>query len=453
MNRSTTPTAAPVTDSRVSDLSAIADAVLAEARRRGASAAEAAISRAQGFSVTARMGDVESVEHHRDKSLVVSVYFGHRLGSASTSDFGGAAVRDTVEAACTIAKHTAEDPFNGLADPGRLARDIPALDLSHPWSVDVGQAIEVALACENAARETDSRIVNSEGAGVSTHQSFEWYANSNGFGGGIEATRHSISCAVVGQTASGMQRDHWYTVARDPAELDPADSVGRVCAARTLRRLDARKLKTRETPVLFEAPVARSLIGHFIAAVRGSSLYRKASFLLDQLGQPVFASHLNLREQPHLPKALGSAPFDNEGVATVERDLVSDGVLQSYVLDSYSARKLGMETTGNAGGVHNLTVLGHGADFESLLRDMDTGLLVTELIGFGVNTVTGDYSRGAAGFWIENGEVAYPVEELTIAGNLKDIFQSIAAVGTDIDLRGNIRTGSVLIGKMTVAGE
>ncbi len=426
--------------------------VLEEALRQGASAAEASASVSQGLSVTVRLGAVETVEHTRDKGLGVTVYFGKQSGSASTSDLALKAVRDTVRAAASIARYTAADDCSGLADAESLARSIPDLDLYHPWNPGADRAIEIATGCEQVARDADARVQNSEGASVSSHEGLEVYGNTNGFLGALLATRHSLSCAVVAREASGMQRDYWYTVARDVRDLESSESVGRRAAERTVRRLSAQKLTTRQTPVLYEAPVASSLLSHFIGAVRGSSLYREASFLLGQLDKAVFAPGVRLHEQPHLRKGLGSAPFDNEGVETRERDLVSDGILRGYVLDSYSARKLGMQTTGNAGGVHNLTIQPGRDDLPGLLARMHTGLLVTELIGFGVNTVTGDYSRGAAGFWVENGQIQYPVEEITIAGNLRDMFRQIVAVGADVDLRGNIRTGSILLENMMLAG-
>jgi PmbA protein len=437
-------------DSRLRDIVAQA---LAEAKRAGASGAEAAISVSQGLSVTVRLGEVETVEHTRDKGLGVTVYFGRRTGSASTTDFRPEAVHDTVRAAGAIARHTAEDDCAGLASPERLATDIQDLDLYHPWRVGVDEAIEQARAAEDAARAVDRRIANSEGATLSTHEGLEVYGNTHGFLGSVAATRHSLSVSVIAQDASGMQRDHWYTLARRADGLEKAEAVGRLAAGRSLQRLGARQLTTRECPVVYEAPIAVSLLSHFVSAVRGSALYRQASFLLDHLGKQVFAPVVRIHEQPHLPGALGSAAFDSEGVATAPRDLVRDGVLLGYVLDSYSGRKLKMPTTGNAGGVHNLTLDPTGPEgLEGLLKRMGTGLLVTELIGFGVNTVTGDYSRGAAGFWVDGGEIRHPVEEITIAGNLKDMFRGIVAAGRDVDIRGHIRTGSILVESMTVAG-
>lgn len=430
----------------------IAD-ILREARAQGASAAEAAVSMETGLSVTVRLGDVETLEHQRDKGLGVTVYFGQRKGSASTSDFTPQAVQETVRAASNIARFTAEDNCAGLADATLMARDIPDLDLCHPWALSAEQAIVLAQQCEAAAREVDARITNSEGASVTSHEGLYVYGNSHGFIGSYPSTRHSISCAVIGQDASSMQRDYWYSAVRAQHEMEEGVQVGRRAAERTLRRLNARRLNTRQTPVIFEAAIATSLLSHFVSAIRGGNLYRKSSFLLDHLGKRVFPDHIHIHEQPHIKRALGSAPFDNEGVATRARDLVHGGILQGYVLDSYSARKLGMQTTGNAGGVHNLFIDPGQNDLAGLLRVMSTGLLVTELLGSGVNTVTGDYSRGAAGFWVENGAIQFPVEEITIAGNLRDMYQQLVEVGNDIDQRGNIRTGSLLIENMTVAGE
>jgi PmbA protein len=426
--------------------------VLAEAKKSGASASEAGVNISQGLSLTVRLGEVETVEHTRDKGMGVTVYFGQRTGSASTTDFSEQALRETVRAACTIAKFTAEDDCAGLADPERLAKAIPDLDLYHPWNPGTERAIELARAAEATARGMDKRITNSEGGSLSTHEGLEVYGNSNGFIGTVAATRHSLSVSVIAQDEAGMQRDYWYSVARDARLLESPETVGQHAARRSLRRLGSRKLSTRECPVLYEAPIAASLLSHFVSAVRGTSLYRQASFLLDSIGKPIFADFVRIHEQPHLKGAQGSAGFDSEGVATKPRDLIRDGILQGYVLDSYSARKLKMQTTGNAGGVHNLTIDPGKDNLEVLIRNMHTGLLVTELIGFGVNMVTGDYSRGAAGFWVENGEIQYPVEEITIAGNLKDIFRRIKAVGSDVDTRGNIRSGSILIENMTVAG-
>ena len=430
----------------------IASLAIDTARRNGASASEAAISRTAGLDVNVRLGDVETIEHTRDNSLGVTVYFGNSKGSASSTDFTASAVRETVEAACRIARHTAQDEFAGLADPERMAVDPPDLDLFHPWALDVDEAISLALETETAARDHDSRITNSDGASVSRHDGDYVYGNSHGFLQGCSSSRNSLSCVVIAEDSSGMQRDYWYSTARDPAGLEPASQIGLTAARRTVRRLGARKLDTRSSPVLYEADIARGVIGHFVAAVRGANLYRKASFLVDRLGERVMADHLRIHEQPHLRGALASAAFDGEGVATAPRDLVTGGMLRGYVLDSYSARKLAMSTTGNAGGIHNLTVDAGSKSFEVLLAEMDTGLLVTDLMGMGINIVTGDYSRGAAGFWVEGGKIAYPVEEITIAGNLADMFLGIREVGADVDARGAIRTGSLLVEQMTIAG-
>ena len=408
--------------------------------------------RSQGLSLTVRLGEVETVEHTRDKGMGVTVYFGQRTASASTTDFSETALRETVRAACTIARYTAEDDCAGLADPERLAKDIPDLDLHHPWNPGTERAIELARAAESAARGLDKRITNSEGGSLSTHEGLEVYGNTHGFLGAVAATRHSLSVSVIAQDDSGMQRDYWYTVARAAGALESPEKVGLEAARRSLRRLGSQKLSTRECPVLYEAPLASSLLSHLVSAVRGSSLYRQASFLLDSIGKPVFADFVRIHEQPHLKGAQGSAAFDSEGVATKPRDLIRDGILQGYVLDSYSARKLKMATTGNAGGVHNLTIEPGNDDLAALLKRMHTGLFVTELIGFGINMVTGDYSRGAAGFWVENGEIQYPVEEITIAGNLKDMFRHVAAVGNDELTRGSRRCGSILVDHMTIAG-
>ena len=434
-------------------LERLSDTLLTEAAKAGATAAETEVSQAVGQSVTVRKGEVETVTYNRDKGISITVYLGQRRGHASTADFADDALRATVQKALAIARFTAEDPYAGLADRDRLAHDVPDLDLYHPWELSVDRAIELGQTAEAAALAVDSRIVNSEGATVSRGESEFVYANSNGFCGGYRSSRHHIDCAVVGDDDGAMQRDYWYTAARAPDDLLPAEEVGRIAGRRTARRLNARRLSTLECPVIFEAPEATDLIGSFVSAVSGSSLYRKSSFLLDSLGQQVFAPLVNIREEPHLLRARGSAPFDNEGVATTARDVVSNGVLNSYFLGSYSARKLGMVTTGNAGGSHNLVVTPGADDLDALLSRMGRGLLVTELLGQGVNAVTGDYSRGAAGFWIEDGAIAYPVEEITIAGNLKQMFRNIVAIGRDVDRRGSRHVGSILIDRMTIAGQ
>lgn len=439
--------------SRQGELEQLVSDLLRRARARGASAAEAGASLSAGFDVSVRLGEVETLQHQRDRGLALTVYFGQRKGSASTADFSPAAIADALEAACSIARHTAEDPCAGLADPARMARELPDLDLYHPWALTPEQGIELARRCEQSARDQDARITNSEGATVETQRALQVYGNSHGFLGARSGTRHGISCAVIGRSGESMQRDFWYTVARDPAQLEDAVAVGEEAARRTLRRLGATRLATQEAPVLFVPQMARGLVAHLVGAVSGGSLYRKASFLVDSLGRQLFPENVRIHEQPHLRGAMGSAAFDAEGVATAPRDLVSDGVLQGYVLDSYSARRLGMETTGNAGGVHNLILAPGELDFNELLREMGQGLVVTELMGQGVNLVTGDYSRGAAGFLVSGGELQRPVEEITIAGNLAEMFRRISAVGKDMDVRSNVRCGSLLIERMTIAGE
>ena len=430
----------------------IAD-VLKYARERGATASEAEVSEGSGQTVTVRNDDVETIEYNRDKSMGVSVYIGQRRGHASTSDFSPQALRATADAALSIAKFTASDDFAGLADEKLLARDIPDLDLFHPWDLPVERAIEVARACEGAALGVDKRITNSEGATVSLQQSHFAYGNSLGFIGGFPSSRHWVSCAVIAGKNDGMQRDDWYTSARDPGELEPADKVGKIAGQRALRRLGAKKIATAQVPVLFEAPVAATLLSHFVSAVSGGSLYRKSSFLVDSLGKEVFAPLVQIREDPLIRKGQASTPFDEEGVATQPRSVVDKGVVQGYFLGSYSARKLGMQSTGNAGGSHNLLLKDTGEDLARLMKKMGRGLLVTEMLGQGINMVTGDYSRGAAGFWIENGEIAYAVQEITIAGNLRDMFRNVVAIGNDIVTRGSKQCGSILIERMTIAGD
>jgi PmbA protein len=435
------------------DLRQMSADVLQLAAAAGATAAEAEISMGIGQNVSVRLDEVETIEYNRDKGMSVTVYFGQRRGHASTSDLSMQALKDTVAAACSIARYTAHDDFCGLADPALMAHEVPDLDLYHPWDISVDDAIVLARRCEGAALAADSRINNSEGASVSTYGGLFSYANSNGFNNGYFTSRHSLSCSVIAEQGDNMQRDYWYTSARAATDLESAELVGRKAGERTARRLGAQRLKTAQVPVLFEASVASGLLSHFVSAVSGGNLYRKSSFLLDSLGQQVFAPHVVISEHPHLSRGLASAPFDNEGVVTQSRDLVVDGMLQGYMLSSYSARKLGMTTTGNAGGNHNLILKSGEQDFEALLRTMGTGLLVTELLGHGINLVTGDYSRGAAGFWVENGQIQYPVEEITIAGNLKDMFREVVAVGNDVLVQGSKQTGSILIERMTIAGE
>lgn len=432
---------------------AMAEHVLAAAKAKGATAAELDIDKSMGLSVEVRMGQVDKLQYHRDQGINLTVFFGHRKGYASTGDFSPQALADTLEAACRIARYTSEDAFNGLADAERMATEFPKLDLYHPWALNADMAIDMALQTEAVAREHDARITNSEGAGVDSYAGMSLYANSHGFMGVSHSTRHSLSCSVVAQDGDSMQRDYWYSVSRVPGLLESADSVGAEAAQRTVRRLNARSLSTREAPVLFVPQMARGLIGQLVSAISGGSQYRKASFLLNAIGQQAFPDFVHLREDPLIRQALGSRSYDAEGVATQSRDIVKDGIIQGYFLGSYSGRKLGMPSTGSASGVTNLLLADTGITFPDLLAQMGTGLMVTELIGNGVNGITGDYSRGAVGYWVENGMIVHPVEEVTIAGNLKDMFKGIVAIGDDVDERGSIRTGSILIDKMTIAGQ
>lgn len=436
-----------------STLQQIARDILSYAKEGGATACETEVSDGFGQNVTVRRDEVETIEYNRDKGLSVTVYIGQKRGNASTSDFSPQAVRDTVSAALSIARYTAADDCAGLADTDLLASEFPDLELYFPWDLPVEQAIQLAQTCEAAAFAVDKRITNSEGGSVSLSESQFVYANSLGFMGGYPTSRHSISCAVIAGRDANMQRDYWYSVARNSADLDQADSVGKKAGSRSVARLGAKKIATCEVPVLFEAPIASSLIGHFVGAISGGSLYRKSSFLMDSVGKQVFAPDIQIQEKPHLKKGLASSAFDDEGVTTVDRKVVENGVVQGYFLGSYSARKLGLRTTGNAGGNHNL-ILDNGAPvpFSELLKRMGKGLLVTELLGQGVNSVTGDYSRGAAGYWVEGGEIQYAVEEITIAGNLKDMLPGICAIGNDTLVQGSKQCGSLLIDRMTVAG-
>ena len=447
------PVSSPSFSYPFAKLQQIARDILDHAKQGGASACETNVSDGFGQTVTVRQDAVETIEYNRDKGLSVTVYIGHNRGNASTSDFSAKAISDTVAAALSIARHTAEDDCAGLADAELLAQTFPDLDLHHPWPLSVEQAIQVARDCEAAAFAVDKRITNSEGANVSQSETQFIYANSLGFMGGYPLSRHSLSCAVIAQHNDTMQRDYWYSVARDKADLEQVDSIGKKAGERTVARLGAKKIATCDVPVLFEAPIASSLIGHFVAAVNGGSLYRKSSFLLDSIGKQVFPPDIQIRELPFIKKGLASGAFDDEGVATIERNVVEDGKVQGYFLSSYSARKLRLRSTGNAGGNHNL-VLENAMpeDFTALLKKMNKGLLVTELMGHGVNTVTGDYSRGATGYWIEGGEIRYPVEEITIAGNLNQMLAGIVAVGNDVITRGSKQCGSILIDRMTIAG-
>lgn len=436
----------------------LVDSALAHARKLGATDAGAEASEGCGLSVSVRKGELETVERNRDKSLGITVYVGNQRGNASTSDFSRAAIERTVQAAYDIARFTAQDPMAGLPDADDVApvSGHADLDLFHPWAVTSEQAAEIALRCEKAAFDTDARITNSEGAGVSAQQSHFFSAHTHGFRGGYASSRHSVSVAPIAGRGDEMQRDAWYSSMRSASELASPESVGRYAAERALARLKSRKIATRECPVLFESPLAAGLLGGYVQATSGGALYRKSTFLLDSLGKQVFADHLDVTEDPFVQRGKGSAPFDEEGVRTHRRKVVDGGRTEGYFLSSYSARKLGMKTTGNAGGSHNLTLTSRrtkpGDDLPEMLRKLGTGLFVIELMGQGVNYVTGDYSRGASGFWVENGEIAFPVQEITIAGNLKDMFRGIEAVGADLYNYGAKTVGSILINRMKVAG-
>jgi PmbA protein len=439
------------------ELQGLTRAVLERARRAGASGCECDVSEGYGLSVTVRKGQPDTVEHNRDRSLGVSVYFGERpkarRGHASTSDFSRAALEQTVDAAVAIARHTAEDDCAGLPDPELLAREVPDLDLYHPWAITTEAAVELAKRCEAAAFAVSKKIRNSDGATVSAQQTQFVLANSLGFSGGFAGSRHWLSCSVIAEDKGLMQRDDWFSASRVPADIADPKVLGRYAGQRAAARLGARKIATCQAPVLFEAPVAIGLVGHFVSAVNGGNLYRKTSFLADSLGQQVFSPRVHIEERPLERRGMASSPFDEEGVATRDRSIVRGGVVEGYFLGTYAARKLGMKSTGSAGGHHNLIVKTGARDFRGMLREMGRGLLVTELLGQGVNPVTGDYSRGAAGYWVEGGEVAYPVEEITIAGNLKEMFKRIAAIGSDVVVRSGRSCGSILVENMTVAGE
>jgi PmbA protein len=438
----------------------LVDSALAHAKKIGATDAAAEASEGSGLSVSARLGKLENVERNRDKSLGVTVYVGKRRGNASTSDFSEAAIKQTVRAAYDIARFTAEDPVAGLPDEQDVATSYPDLDLFHPWALSSEAALELALRCENAALMTDKRMSNSEGAGVSAQQSHFFAAHLRGgqmgFRGGYASSRHSLSVAPIAGKGENMQRDYWYSSERDAHNMASPEKIGRYAAERSLSRLKARKIATTQCPVLFESPLAAGLLGGFVQAVSGGSLYRKSSFLLDALGKQVFPKHIDIAEDPFVKGGKASAPFDEEGVKTSARTLVDAGKVGGYFLSTYSARKLGMRTTGNAGGSHNLTLTSRqtksGDDLEAMLQKLGTGLFVIELMGQGVNYVTGDYSRGATGFWVEKGRIAYPVQEITIAGNLKDMFKGMDAIGSDAYTYGGKRTGSVLINRMKLAG-
>jgi PmbA protein len=433
-------------------LQTISQDILLEAKRLGADQAEVGMAANKGFTVSAREGDVETVEYNQDKLIEITVYFGKRSGSASISDIRKEAIHAAVDAACHIAKFTDEDPVSGIADPDELAFHYPKLDLAYPWPLSVKKAIELACQCEQEALQYDKRIIIAEEAGVGTVEAIHVYANSNGFLGLYPFTRHEISCILVAKEGNEMQRDYSYTVSPDHHHLDSVSSVAKHAAERTIKRLGARRLPTQKSPVIFLAEEARGLLGHFASAITGGSLYRKASFLLDHLGKQVFPEFVQIKEHPHLLRGLGSTPFDDDGVATRANVFIENGILTNYALNVYSARKLGMKTTGNAGGMHNLTIEHGHKNLKELLKTMGKGLLITEMMGQGVNLVTGDYSRGVGGFWIENGEIQYPVHELTVASKLQNIYKHIVEIGNDVDLRGNIKTGSILIEEMMIAG-
>lgn len=425
---------------------------LDEATKLGMDQAEAAASHDLGLSATARLGEVESLEYTNDRGIGITVFKGSCKGNASTSDMSPAAIREAVAKACTFAKLTARDEYAGLADAELMCRDIKDLDLDHPWAIDADTAIALAIECEAAGRAYDKRISNSEGATVSTNRGTRAYGNTHGFIGSYAKSSHSITCVLLAEAEGLMQRDYHYTSARSPEDLEAAAAIGERAGHKTVSRLGARKIQTTRAPVLFVPELARGFVGHAIGAIAGGAQYRRASFLLDAVGEQIFPDFVNIHERPHLPRGIASAPYDSEGVATYDRDVIADGVLQGYILSSYSARRLGLKTTANAGGAQNLIVPGGGKDKAELLRDMGTGLLVEELIGHGVNGVTGDYSRGAVGHWVENGEIQYPVHEVTIAGNLRDLYKRIVAIGDDQDTRGSIRCGSLLVEEMTIAG-
>ena len=436
----------------ITQLKTLAEKILDDAKILGASQSEVNITLNKGFSVSAHGGDVETIEYNQDKIIEITTFFGKRSGSASISDFRPEAIRAAIEAACHIAKFTDEDPASGLAEKEELGFNYPTLDLASYWPITVEQAIELACQCEREALSIDKRIIRSEEVQVATTDALHLYANSNEFLGYYPSTQHEISCVLVGKQDDEMQRDYSYTVATDPKELKSISFVAHEAVERTVRRLGARKIPTMKTPVIYMAEEARGLLGLFIAAISGSHLYRKSSFLLDHLDKKIFPSFIHIQEKPYLPFALGSVPFDHDGVMTRENVFVEEGVLRNYVLNTYTARKLKMKTTGNAGGVHNLILSPGEKNLQALLKTMNKGLLITEMMGNGTNLVTGDYSRGAGGFWVENGEIQFPVQEITVAGKLQDIFARVSEVGNDVDIRGNVRTGSILIDEMMVAG-
>jgi PmbA protein len=426
--------------------------ILDKAKQQGVGSAEVTLSQEEGFSVSSRLGQVETITHENNKGVSLTVYFDQKTGSASSTDLSDAAIDLTIEKACNIAKYTSADPYSGLADADQIAFHYPKVDIYYPWRITTEEALDIAIKCENLARQ-DKRITNSEGASVSSSRTFHVYGNTHGFVGSYPATQHGINCVLIAQEDGHMQRSYEYTVARDANDLMDIAELAEKSATKTISRLGARRLKTQSAPVLFSAEVARSLIGHLVAAMSGGNIYRQSSFLIDCLNQPIFPEHINLTQLPHLPKGMGSAPFDNEGVATIQQNFIEQGILKNYFLGSYSARKLGMKSTGNSGGIFNLQLSASDRSQLDLIKEMGRGLLVVELIGQGVNIVTGDYSRGVFGYWVEHGEIQFPVTEVTIAGNLKDIFQNVIAVANDIDKRSRVHTGSILIKEMMIAGE
>jgi PmbA protein len=447
----TASAALPDKDRESTELEARVAQALDLARRGGADQAEVSASLQGGLNVTVRLSEVETIEHTRDRGMSVTVYLGRSKGHASSADLSEASLHDCVTRALDIARYTADDPCNGLADPARMATDFPDLDLWHPAPLDAPAAIERCQRMEAAGRAS-SGISNSEGASMSGSYGLTVLGNSHGFLGRAEGTRYGQSCVLIAGEGLGMQRDYWYDSCRAPEDLEAPEETGRRAAERTLRRLNARKLETCKAPVLFAPEIARTLLGHFVGAVSGGALYRNASFLKDSLGETLFPEWMSLKERPLMARGPGSTAFDGEGVAVADRAVIAEGVLQGYVLSSYAARRLGLESTGNAGGVHNLCVEGELTPGDTMLDRLGTGLLVTEVMGQGVRMVTGDYSRGAAGFWVEQGEIAYPVEEVTIAGNLRQMFTGITALGDDVDRRANIQCGSLLIDELTIAG-
>ena len=447
MNEVTTASAADA-----GDLEKTIELALQEAKRLGVDQAEVAASVDSGLSATARLGDVENLEYTNDRGIGITVYKDQRKGSASTSEMTTAAILEVVRKACSFAVHTAPDEHSGLAEPDLMCRDVPDLDLDHPWALDADEAVELAIRCENAGRESDARINNSEGATVSSNRGVRAYGNTHGFLGSYAKTSHSVTCVLLAGADGDMQRDYYYTAARSADELEAVEAVGLEAARRTLARLDSRKIKTTTAPVLFVPELARGFVGHAIGGLLGGAQYRKSSFLLDAKGETLFPDFVDVVERPHIPRGMASVPYDSEGVATWDRNIIAGGVIEDYILSSYSARRLGLATTANAGGPQNLVVSSNAEDFAALVSEMGTGLIVEELIGQGVNTVTGDYSRGAAGHWVENGEIQHAVHEVTIAGNLRDLYSRVERIGADRDLRGGIRCGSLLVGEMTIAG-